>query len=477
MKKYLLRHISGPHGKPHAFERLTAFILFLAAVSAPNIRAQSPAGTGLIDGFWELTAEFPDYDLSAVVRFKTTPDAHSIEGIVLGPTSGRPSSFIGTISSNHLSLRVPGPLGIMDADLKLSGTNLSGSWAAGGLKGNIRGTRITSRRPEPDYYSKYLRVVCQIVRDNFYDPQLNGVDIEKLKAKYTEQLPEVKDDGDFVKLIRRLLGELKTSHTDFYLAPESLPIREKTPLITSRKLSSQTYYLRIRHFDPLSARDEQTYWKALEKTLEEAAGFSSLVVDLRGNRGGNLSIVLRSVSHFLRPGEDLIYALARSGAGKVAALSNPAKNETSGLPVIGASSTSVVDEIIRNGAAVIRLDAEQKKPYQGKMVILVDDGCYSACELFSAILQEKGRAIVIGSHTNGEVLGSFTDTIIKNLVVMKKDTGWRLEVPIIDFRTIGRRKLEGNGVKPDIEIAKRRETDSVLAEALRYLERAPAGQN
>ncbi len=453
---------------------LAAGILFLALLAAAPVKAQSPAPTASIDGYWELTAEFPDYDLNSVVRFKTATDTRTVEGIVLGPTSGRDSSFIWKISNNQLSSKVAGPLGEMQVNLTLSGSNLSGTWATAELQGNVRGTRMTSRKPEPIYYPKVLNFVCQSIRNNFYDPRFNGVDIEPLKAKYAARLPSLKDDADFVKLIKEMLSEFKASHTDFYLAPKTLPLKDKTPPISWRKLSSQTQYLRIRHFDPLSLQDQQNYDRLLEKSLEEIGDSPSLVLDMRGNRGGNLSIVFRVLGYFLQPGQDVCYVFAKAGAGKISALSNAAGNDEAGLPVIENTTPSITGEITHNGAAVIRLNAEQKKWYQGKIVILVDEHCFSGCESFSAILQEKGRAILIGKRTGGKALGSYTDTIVKNMVIMKKDTGWRLEIPIIDFRTIKGKRIEGNGVKPDIEMTARGET--ILAEALRYLEQASARQ-
>lgn len=474
MKESYLPRATNPGGKSFIFQCLVGCLLILSIPSVPRIKAQSNAKPSWIDGYWQLTAEFPDYDLDTSVRFKTAADARAVEGVALGPTAGRAGSFVGTILGNHLSLIVPGPLGEMRVDLTLSDNSLSGTWAAAELKGNIRGTRMVSGKPEPNYYPKYLRTVCQVLRDSFYEPRLNGVDIGKLGARYAEQLADVRDDGDFVTLIRRLLREFKSSHTDFFLAPHGSPMRGRTPPVTSRSLSPEIYYLRIRHFDPLSAQDRQDFNMAMVKALEEAEKSPSLIMDLRGNRGGNLGLVFRSLGHFLQHGQDAICAIGRAGTSAVASILNAAGNGASSLPVVRSSSNSIFGEILRSGAAIIRIDAEQKRQYQGRIVILVDEGCYSGCELFSAILRDRGRAILIGNRTGGEVLGSLTYTIAKNMIFMKKDTGWRLEIPVIDFRTIGAERIEGKGVKPDIEVPKGGAGDSVLAEALKYLGKQPS---
>lgn len=451
-------------------------VCLLALFSVYRIEAQNSAKTASINGYWELTAEFPDFEINTIVCFKTSADSQMVEGIVLGPTSGRESSFIGKISSDQVSLKAPGPFGEMQVNLTLSENTLLGTWAAGQLKGRVKGNRIASRKPEPNYYPKYLNTICQLVRESFYDPRLNGIDIDALKAKYAARLPEVNDDADFVKLIRAMLGEFNVSHIDFYLVPESLPLKEKTPLVSWRKLSSQTRYLKIRHFDPRSSDQKERYYQLLEKAMEEIGDSSSLIVDLRGNRGGNLAVVFNTFSYFLQPGLDLCYASVQAGAGKMSAISYKTNNDLSRLPVIETTNPSVIGEIVRRKAAVIRLGPEQKKRYQGKVVLLIDERCYSGCEIFSAILQEKGRATLIGQSTKGEALGSLTNGLVKNLVVTKKDTGWRLEIPAIDFRTIEGKSIEGIGVRPNMEITGRDQTDAALAEALRYLERGSASQ-
>jgi C-terminal processing protease CtpA/Prc len=59
-------------------------------------------------------------------------------------------------------------------------------------------------------------------------------------------------------------------------------------------------------------------------------------------------------------------------------------------------------------------------------------------------------------------------------VFKKKDTGWRLEIPVVDFRTISGERIEGKGLAPDIEVRLGGAADAVVEEALRYLKDASA---
>ena len=450
---------------------LVPCLVVLGVLPSGAVEAQRGAKSAAIDGYWKLTAEFPEYDLDSTVRFRTEGDGRTIEAVVLGPTSGRPSTVVGTMTGSQLSLTVPGPLGEMRVSLTYSDSMISGTWAAPDLTGPIRGTRIAPRKQEPNYYPKVFRVIYGLLRDNFYDPLLNGVQIERVYAGYTEQVANARDDVDFVLLIRRFLGEFKTSHTDFYLAPEGTPIRERVPLVTWRRLSPEINYLRIRHFDPQSAQELTDF----DRALTEAAGSPSVVIDLRGNRGGDADLVIRALSLFLEPGLDAGYLLGRRGTSAAAAMPNPSENPIPGL-LVAPSSRVPWREIDSTGAAVIRIDGVPKRLYRGRTVVLVDDRCFSGCELFAAILRDRGGAVLIGGQTAGALLTSTTYRIQKNMVFKKKDTGWRIEVPIIDFHTISGARIEGKGLAPDREVQSGGAGDAALEAALSYLKDGSPGR-
>lgn len=64
--------------------------------------------------------------------------------------------------------------------------------------------------------------VWQIVNDNFYDSQFNGVDWKAMRKRYEPLLNQTKSLEEVSIVINRMLSELKTSHTQFYtkLDPE-----------------------------------------------------------------------------------------------------------------------------------------------------------------------------------------------------------------------------------------------------------------
>lgn len=423
-----------------------------------------------LDGYWRITAEFADYDLNSIVRFRTDKDGQTVEGISLGPTGGRGSPVLGKINGKTLSFKTSGPDGEMQITLTLAGKNMSGTWTSRTKQGKVSGTRIKARQGDPDYYEKYLSVVLNTLTTLFFDPRFNGIDIEKLRAKYTAQLAGVKDDADFVVIVRKMLLEFKTSHTDFYLSLEERPLKEKTPIVAARKINDQVGYLRIRSFAAITLTDEGMYYQSLEKGMVEINPLPGLIVDLRGNRGGELGILLKTLGYFIPAGSNAAHIFSNKGADKAAEFIKQGANIDPKFSSVTASE-NLVPDLFKNGASTIKITGSEDKRYRGKTVILTDENCYSACEIFASVMQETGRGVVIGQQTKGEVLGSFTDRIIKNMIFRKKDTGWRFEVPIFDIYTIKRNRLEGKGLTPDIAVKDDQTQEKAMTAALKYLEK------
>jgi C-terminal processing protease CtpA/Prc len=85
----------------------------------------------------------------------------------------------------------------------------------------------------------------------------------------------------------------------------------------------------------------------------------------------------------------------------------------------------------RNGAQI----------YSGPVVILVSEYSASATEVFSAGMQDSGRAKIVGSPSCGCVLGITHDRVMKG--------GGVLEISEVLWFSPKDRKLEGEGVIPD----------------------------
>ena len=77
------------------------------------------------------------------------------------------------------------------------------------------------------------------------------------------------------------------------------------------------------------------------------------------------------------------------------------------------------------------------------VVVLVDEATEADAEQFAAILQDQGRASVVGTQTSGQTHGAQTVDFAD---------GSLLQVVTFGFQLPDGRTLEGQGVTPDVEV-------------------------
>lgn len=193
-----------------------------------------------------------------------------------------------------------------------------------------------------------------------------------------------------------------------------------------RKLEDGHLYLRFDQFDPVDRR-----W--LSRQLKEHPAAPGVVIDLRRNPGGDTFSLGTTIGEFFDRAVDCGTFITRSGA-------RSSKNSWQ----LGSAH------------------------YRGRVVVLVDAGTGSAAEIFSAVLQDHGRATIIGRKTAGAVLASW---------FYRLPDGGELQLSREDYLAPKGRRIEGNGIVPDIVVARtlddlRQGRDPDLDAALRVLRAA-----
>ena len=177
--------------------------------------------------------------------------------------------------------------------------------------------------------------------------------------------------------------------------------------------------------------------KNLPTVVEGADG---IVLDLRGNGGGDAEAMADVASLFLDEGTNLGRFADRSGASF----------ELQTFP----------KRLWRSSALA---------PIKLPLVVLTSENTSSAAEILAATLQAKGRAQVIGSGTCGCVLAIRSRHALPD--------GGVLDVSEFDYKTAGGVRLEGAGIKPDKVSALTRADiysrhDRALERALDYLDKS-----
>jgi carboxyl-terminal processing protease len=164
------------------------------------------------------------------------------------------------------------------------------------------------------------------------------------------------------------------------------------------------------------------------QAIDDLGGAPSLVIDLRGNPGGQFPVRKAIASQLV--GEPKLFMRYQRRDGLEEAYLDPVPD-----------------------------------PYPGQVVILVDELSASSSEEFAGSLQALGRATIIGSQTPGRCL-------VQEVAVLPK--GALLIYPSAQSQTPDGRVLEDNGVVPDIQVELDRELllqglDSQLEAAIAHI--------
>jgi len=153
----------------------------------------------------------------------------------------------------------------------------------------------------------------------------------------------------------------------------------------------------------------------LDHALRRLAGAKTLIIDLRGNPGGDLKLTTELLGWFLPPGE----------AGKVVTRDNKRLTALLGLMDV------TPDLVIKPQAQSL------KQP----LAVLIDERSASAAELMAGALQAKGRARVFGATSCGCLLGVRQGESLRG--------GGRLVFSEIELLVDGQPRIEGVGVQPN----------------------------
>ena len=214
------------------------------------------------------------------------------------------------------------------------------------------GFQVTKIEPRSDAYKQGLRLGDILVKIS--DVQLKGLEDEKFQDLLN---PEI----DSTVSIQYL--DSKQQEKNIQVAAKEF---FKQMLFMTPVKVPGIYCLRMEHFNRKTFEDMFRYLKAFQDTGK----IKGLILDLRGNPGGPPLAAREISSFFLKGGEE--FASFKNKGEVVATLDVP------------------------------KLKEEFK--YHGPLVILIDKLSGSSSELFSGILQRRGRAFLMGTNSAGQVM-------------------------------------------------------------------------
>lgn len=190
----------------------------------------------------------------------------------------------------------------------------------------------------------------------------------------------------------------------------------KTNPVEAKILNEGVISIAISEFNRGSARALRA---ALGSSGQEITG---VILDLRGNPGGLLVEAVDVAGAFLNGG--LVVEFHRSG------------------------QSPEVFNALGNG--------DSRTP----LVVIVDRGTASAAEVVAAALQDRNRAIIVGEKTFGKATVQNSESL---------SNGAEIELTVGYYITPSGKKLEGQGIEPDIEVSANEEKFVAEQRALQVL--------
>jgi carboxyl-terminal processing protease len=352
---------------------------------------------------------------------------------------------------------------------------------------------------------KLFEEVWKAINERYYDPTFNGVNWKKVHDKYRPEVDRVTSDEELYSLLNRMLGELRDAHTRLFTPRErderrrlqaiSLGLSvyevEGKTVVTSVEPDSEAARagiepgMIVQTIDnkPLAERiaevrtrmggtsTDRALLLRLYRLLLDGEPGSSLRLGLARADGKQINIVLtrRIVSDAPR----IIYRRLPSGYGYIKlnvwkspiheqfkrALQelkdapgmiidlrgNPGGEVNEILKIAGYFFSSKMPFgrfITRTGRPLELFSAHHSDMiYSGPVAILVNEGSGSGSEMFSGVLQESGRAIVIGRQSCGCLLGITEYRKVRG--------GGELAISELGYISPKGRRLEGVGVIPN----------------------------
>lgn len=203
-------------------------------------------------------------------------------------------------------------------------------------------------------------------------------------------------------------------------------VRDKIEVQTvdAKMLEDGIGYLSVSEFDSVTYNQ---YIKGLDKLTGK--GMKGLIVDLRGNPGGNLNTVCDMLDVMLPKGL-IVYMQDKNGRKE-------------------------------------KMTSDDENQFTLPMTVLVDSGSASASEIYAGAIQDYGLGKIIGTQTYGK-------GVVQKIFDLKDGTCVKLT--IAEYYTPKGRNINGKGITPDVEIPyeydeKHPEADNQLEKAVEELKK------
>ncbi len=243
---------------------------------------------------------------------------------------------------------------------------------------------------------------------------IDGEDVRNTELTFVvAKMKGEKDTQVVVTVYRESTGET----LDITITRDQIEV----PTVEYEMKDNRIGYIAVSGFEAVTAKQFEAAYDALE-----AQGMTGLVIDLRDNPGGLLSVCVEMVDYMLPDGQLITYTLNKQGKGDT-------------------------------------FKSQDGHECQVPVVILTNEYSASASEVFTGALKDNGVAISMGTT-------SFGKGIVQSLLPLTDGTAVKLTTS--SYYTPSGVCIHGIGIKPDVEVLPDSEYDNQLEEAIKHLNKS-----
>jgi carboxyl-terminal processing protease len=212
-------------------------------------------------------------------------------------------------------------------------------------------------------------------------------------------------------------------------------------LVQSKVLNEGIGYLKVAMFPGMIGVEVAN---SMSIAVDALGNISRLIIDLRGNTGGGAG-ALRLMSLMTPNRVPVGFSPGKRWAKRDLAV------EKSRFPRLGKIPASkgalwllglqFLPALVTKSPIVLETEGLGSKPYDGKIVLLVDRHTASAAEMVTIFAKENDLATIVGEKTAGRLLSATS---------VKVGHGFRLALPTGAYFTWNGTALEGSPIEPDV---------------------------
>jgi C-terminal processing protease CtpA/Prc len=413
-----------------------------------------------IQGIWSISFDSPEIHLKSLLEF--VEEKSKIKVYIISHTGFEINFSDVHFEKNTLKLKALANFNNMKLPItitaEVNNNILKGQWnipfaVNGTLTGEKKNTEFNKSSRGRIFYK-----VWKTVNNNYYSPTFDGVDWNKQKRLFEKKVLLSKSTGEMVFLIREMLGKLKSSHIAFFSKIDFEKIEEEQN-VTWKTVNENIGYIKIKEFYDDSKQSEDL----LNKAFTEFNNKQTLIIDLRDNSGGGLEVAFALGNHLFQ-GQQCIGYFYTNKRANIINSDDFIKIKTQNFQIYSENKTDDFLKKLKEQEAFNlvfnNFNNNNNSIYKGNVVVLANERVYSTAEAFVSSFNESKRGIIIGKKTGGKMLAS---------EIVEIDKNWNLQIPIANFITCKGERIEGNGVKPNIEFNFTEDENKDITEILEIL--------